>query len=45
MAFSGNGPVEEWIKERRVETRMVICYRNDLDDTDGYVRARDGNFM
>lgn len=49
MAFSGNGPVEEWLEVRReewdsrAEARMVICQRNDLDDTDGYVRERERN--
>lgn len=42
MAFSGNGPVEEQIdvkrreRERRTETRMVICKEKmTLNDTDG----------
>lgn len=41
MAFSGNGPVEEWIEvrreewERKMKAGMVMCWRNDRDDTDG----------
>lgn len=41
MAFSGNGPVEEWIEvkreacKRRMETRMVMLKKEmTLNDTD-----------
>lgn len=43
MAFSGNGPVEEWIetKREREEEGDGVEWRNDLDDADREMVIRD----
>lgn len=47
MAFSGNGPVEEWVERRREreeeeeEEGGGVEWRDDLDDTDREMVIRD----